>query len=52
MSFVVGLDGEDGRYGVHLHLSGTTWLLAGLDIPDEVSNRLVREIAAREKAAG
>ena len=52
VSFVVELDGGDGRYGVHLRLSGTTWRLSGLDIPEEVSARLAREIAEREKAAG
>ncbi len=52
LSFVVALDGGDGRYGVHLHLSGTTWRLSGLDVPADVSDRLAREIAEREKAAG
>ena len=47
LSFVVGLDGPEGRYNVHLHLSGTTWRLSGLDIPEEVSARLAREIARR-----
>jgi hypothetical protein len=51
MSFVVALDSGDGRYGVHLHLSGATWRLSGLDIPAEISDRLAREIAAKEKAA-
>ncbi|HEY1943000.1 MAG TPA: DUF2939 domain-containing protein [Roseiarcus sp.] len=52
VSFVVGLDGPDGHYGVHLHLGGTTWRLSGFDIPDEVSARLAHEIADRQKAAG
>jgi len=47
LSFFVGLDGPEGRYDVHLHLSGTTWRLSGLDIPEEVSARLAREIARR-----
>jgi len=52
LSFVVALDGGDGRYGVHLRLDGTNWLLSGLDIPEEVSDRLARAIAEKEKAAG
>ena len=47
LSFVVDLDSAEGRYGVHLHLSGTTWRLSGLDLPEEVSARLAREIAER-----
>jgi hypothetical protein len=46
-SFVVGLDSPDGRYGVHMDLSGTTWRLSGLDIPDSVTARLARQIADR-----
>lgn len=52
LSFVIGLDGPDGRYGVHLHLSGATWLLSGLDIPDEVSAKLAHEIAEKQKVSG
>ena len=47
LSFVVNLDSPEGRYGVHLHLSGTTWRLSGIDVPKEVSARLAREIAER-----
>ena len=47
LSFVVDLDSAEGRYGVHLHLSGSTWRLSGLDVPEEVSARLAREIAER-----
>ena len=47
LSFVVDLDSAEGPYGVHLHLSGTTWRLAGLDLPEQVSARLAREIAER-----
>jgi hypothetical protein len=47
LGFVVGLDSAEGRYGVHLHLSGATWRLSGIDVPAEVSARLAREIAAR-----
>ena len=45
LSFVVDLDSAEGNYGVHLHLSGMTWRLSGLDVPD--SARLAREIAER-----
>ena len=47
LSFVVGLDSAQGRYGVHLHLSGTTWRLSGLDVPETVSAELARAIAGR-----
>jgi hypothetical protein len=47
LSFVVDLDSAEGRYGVHLHLSGMTWRLSGLDLPEQVSARLAREIAQR-----
>jgi Protein of unknown function (DUF2939) len=51
LSFVVGLDSAGARYGVHLHLSGMTWRLSGLDVPQEVSARLAREIAERVSGA-
>jgi hypothetical protein len=51
LGFVVALDGGGGRYGVHLHLSGTRWLLSGLDIPTEVSERLAREIVEKQDAS-
>jgi len=47
VNFVVGLNSPDGRYGVHMHLSGTTWRLSGLDIPDAVTARLAHQIADR-----
>jgi hypothetical protein len=47
LSFVVGLDSPDGRYGVHMDLSGMTWRLSGLDIPDPVTARIAREIAQK-----
>jgi hypothetical protein len=47
LSFVVDLDSAEGIYGVHLHLSGLTWRLSGLDVPGQVSARLAREIAER-----
>ena len=46
-SFVVGLNSPDGRYGVHMDLAGTTWRLSGLDIPDQVTARVARQIAER-----
>ena len=51
LSFVVVLDSAEGRYGVHLHLSGITWRLSGLDVPEVVSARLAREIAERVGSA-
>ena len=46
-SFVVGLDSPDGLYRVHMSLSGLTWLLSGVDIPEPVKARLARLIARR-----
>jgi hypothetical protein len=46
-SFVVGLDSPDGAYRVHLTLSGLTWLLSGVDIPEPITARLARLIAQR-----
>jgi hypothetical protein len=46
-SFVVGLDSPDGRYRVHMRLSGLTWLLSGVDIPEPITARLARLIAQR-----
>jgi hypothetical protein len=46
-SFVVGLDSPDGRYRVHLSLSGLTWLLSGVDIPAPITARLANLIAQR-----
>jgi hypothetical protein len=47
LTFLVGLDSPEGRYGVHMNLSGATWRLSGLDIPDQVTARVAREIAQR-----
>ena len=52
LSFVVLLDAPDGRYGVHLRLAGSLWVLSGLDIPDALSARLAHEITDRQKASG
>ena len=46
-SFVVGLDSPDGRYRVHMTLSGLTWLLSGVDIPAPITARLTHLIAQR-----
>jgi Protein of unknown function (DUF2939) len=50
VSFVILLDSAGESYGVHLNLSGTTWRLAGLDIPEDVCDRLARSIAERQNA--
>ena len=47
LSFVVGLDSPDGRYRVHMRLSGMTWLLSGVDIPEPIATRLAHLIAQR-----
>jgi len=46
-SFVVGLDSPDGRYRVHMSLSGMTWLLSGVDLPEPITARLAHLIAQR-----
>lgn len=46
-SFVVGLDSPEGRYRVHLTLSGMTWLLTGVDVPEPITARLAELIAQR-----
>jgi Protein of unknown function (DUF2939) len=46
-SFVIGLDSPDGRYRIHMALSGATWLLSGVDIPEPVTARLAHLIAQR-----
>jgi Protein of unknown function (DUF2939) len=47
LSFVVGLNTPDGRYRVRMNLSGATWRLSGLDIPEPVTARMARMIAQR-----
>jgi Protein of unknown function (DUF2939) len=47
LSFVVGLNSSDGLYRVHMKLSGTTWRLSGVDIPEPVSARVARLIVQR-----
>ena len=46
-SFVVGLNSPDGLYRVHLNLSGLTWRLSGVDVPEPILARLTRLIAQR-----
>jgi Protein of unknown function (DUF2939) len=46
-SFVVGLDSPDGRYRVHMVLSGLNWLLSGVDVPEPIIARLATVIAQR-----
>ncbi len=47
LSFVVGLDSPHGRYRLHMNLSGVTWRLSGVDIPEPVTAQLARLIAQR-----
>ena len=46
-SFVVGLDSPDGRYRIYMDLSGLTWRMSGVDIPEPITARLARLIAQR-----
>ncbi|MGB7977275.1 MAG: DUF2939 domain-containing protein [Roseiarcus sp.] len=47
LSFVVGLDSSDGRYRIHMTLSGLTWRLSGVDVPAPITARLTHLIAQR-----
>jgi hypothetical protein len=47
LSFVVGLDSPDGRYRIHMNLSGLTWRMSGVDVPEPITARLARLIAQR-----
>jgi hypothetical protein len=47
LSFVVGLDSPDGPYRLHMNLSGVTWRLSGVDMPEPVTARVARLIAQR-----
>jgi hypothetical protein len=47
LSFVVGLNSPDGRYRLHMNLSGLTWRLSGVDMPEPVTARVARLIAQR-----
>jgi Protein of unknown function (DUF2939) len=46
-SFVVGLDSSDGRYRIHMNLSGLTWRMSGVDVPEPITARLAHLIAQR-----
>ena len=47
LSFVVGLDSPDGRYRLHMNLSGVTWRLSAVDMPAPAVARVARLIAQR-----
>ena len=47
LSFLVGLESPDGLYRLHMNLSGLTWRLSGVDIPDPIIARLAHLIAQR-----
>ena len=47
LSFAVGLDSPDGFYRLHMSLSGLTWRLSRVDIPEPVTARLANLIAQR-----
>jgi hypothetical protein len=47
LSFVVGLDSSDGLYRIHMNLSGLTWRMSGVEIPEPITARLARLIAQR-----
>ena len=47
LSFVVGLESPDGLYRLHMRLSGITWRLSAVDIPEPVTARLANLIAQR-----
>ena len=51
LSFVVGLDSPDGLYRLHMSLSGLTWRLSAVDIPEPVTARMANLIAQRIGAA-
>jgi hypothetical protein len=42
--------GKSGEpFGVHLHLVGTTWQLAGIELPKSLVAHIVQEVIAKEK---
>ena len=47
LSFVIGLDSPDGLYRIHLSLSGVTWRMSGVDVPEPITARLAHLIAQR-----
>jgi hypothetical protein len=46
-SFVVGLESPDGLYRIHMNLSGFTWRMSGVDVPEPIIARLTHLIAQR-----
>jgi hypothetical protein len=46
-SFVVGLNSPDGLYRLHMNLSGLTWRMSGVDVPEPITARLAQLIAQR-----
>jgi hypothetical protein len=49
LDFVIDLGRGDDLYGVHLHLESFQWRVAGLDLPEALTDRLAQEIAARQQ---
>jgi hypothetical protein len=43
-------DGTDEPLQLQFRLAGLTWRLSGLELPQELRDRLVRELAARQSA--
>ena len=43
-------DGTDEPLQLQFRLAGLTWRLSGLDLPQELKDRLVRDLAARQSA--
>ncbi|MCW6507044.1 DUF2939 domain-containing protein [Lichenifustis flavocetrariae] len=41
--------GGEQDYGIHLRLSGLTWRLSGIDLPDDVLDRIASDAIAAEK---
>jgi len=50
-SYVVEVPGgkESEGFGVHLHLAGSLWQLAGIDLPKDLLGRVVQEVLQKEK---
>src|SRR5436190_1372633 len=43
-------DGTEEPLQLQFRLAGLTWRLSGLDLPQELKDRLVRDLAARQSA--
>lgn len=46
-SFVVGLKSPDGLYRLHMRLSGLTWRLSAVDLPESAAAQFARLIAQK-----